>query len=90
MSNEVLDKTMAALNLVSEANNAMIEAITMAVKEEEEISYVVTDENDMSEEYTISENEDGVLMAYDSEGWDYKAIEDMSADELFNICANII
>lgn len=92
MSEIVQEKMINALNMVAQANSAMIDAIETAVNENEEVSYIVRDENneDLYEEYTISVNEDGVLMAYDSEGWDYKPVEDMTANELFNICVCII
>jgi hypothetical protein len=84
-----------ALALLSDVNNAMIEAITQAVNdsEDKEVSY---DENvdkysncGYAETRTIKFNEDNELVMFDDCGNELVAIEDLSADDLCDICVNM-
>lgn len=83
-----------ALELLSEANNAMIDAIVRAVadSDKKEISYkvMVDIREGVSEVRTIKANADGDLSIFfnNSEN-DYFLIEDLSADELYNICLGL-
>ena len=85
-----------ALNLLSQANDAMINAIIAAVKESEdgEIDYVETCscgiDSSYDENRTIKYDDDGNLCVFD----DYDnlmigLIEDLSANELYDICVKI-
>jgi hypothetical protein len=88
-------KVANALALLSDVNNAMIEAITQAVNdsEDKEVSY---DENvdkysncGYAETRTIKFNEDNELVMFDDCGNELVAIEDLSADDLCDICVNM-
>ena len=88
-------KVANALELLSNANNAMIEAITQAVNdsEDKEMSY---DENvdkysncGYVETRTIKFNEDNELVMFDDCSNELVAIEDLSADDLYDICVNM-
>ena len=88
-------KVANALELLSNANNAMIEAITQAVNdsEDKEMSY---DENidkysncGYAETRTIKFNEDGELVMFDDCDNELTSIEDLSADDLCDICVKM-
>ena len=88
-------KVANALQLLSNANNAMIEAITQAVNdsEDKEMSYeenVETYNNcGYTETRTIKFNEEGELVMFDDCDNELVAIEDLSADDLYDICVNM-
>lgn len=81
-----------ALNLLSQANNAMINAIIAAVKEDGD-SVSVEETIDESCGYTelcfIRFNEDGDLCMFDDADNELYLIEDLSADQLYDICVKI-
>lgn len=90
-------KVANALVLLSNANNAMIEAITQAVNDSEgkEMSY---EENvdkysngvcGYAETRTIKFNEEGELVMLDDCDNELAAIEDLSADDLYDICVKM-
>lgn len=83
-----------ALNLLSQANNAMINAIIAAIKENEGyIDYVETcscgNGSTYDENRIIKYNENGDLCLFDDCDNEIGLIEDMSADELYVICIKI-
>ena len=81
-----------ALNLLSQANEAMINAIIAAVKEDGS-SVSVEETIDESCGYTelrfIRFNEDGDLCMFDDADNELYLIEDLSADQLYDICVKI-
>jgi len=81
-----------ALNLLSQANDAMINAIIAAVKEDGD-SVSVEETIDESCGYTelrfIRFNEDGDLCMFDDADNELYLIEDLSADQLYDICVKI-
>ena len=81
-----------ALNLLSQANEAMINAIIAAVKEDGS-SVSVEETIDESCGYTelrfIRFNEDGDLCVFDDADNELYLIEDLSADQLYDICVKI-
>ena len=81
-----------ALNLLSQANEAMINAIIAAVKEDGD-SVSVEETIDESCGYTelrfIRFNEDGDLCVFDDADNELYLIEDLSADQLYDICVKI-
>ena len=85
------NKVQTALEILSKANVAMIEAISAAVNESEneEINYTESDKYDGGEERTIKYNEDGELMMYDDCDNELVAIDDLSADDLYDICLEL-
>lgn len=80
-------KVANALQLLSNANDAMIEAIMQAVNdnEDKEISY-----EDSNYGYTetcyIKFNEEGELFMFDDYDNELVAIKNLSADDLYDIC----
>lgn len=84
-----------ALNLLSQANDAMINAIIAAIKESEDgaIDYVETCSCGIGSSYdenrTIKYNEDGNLCMFDDYDNEIGIIEDLSANELYDICIKI-
>lgn len=88
---ESQNKIQAAFEMLSKANVAMIEAICAAVNESEneEVIYTESDKYDGGEERTIKYNEDGELMMYDDCDNELVAIDDLSADDLYDICLNL-
>lgn len=84
-----------ALNLLSQANDAMINAIIAAVKESEdgEIDYVETCscgiDSSYDENRTIKYDDDGDLCMFDDYDNQIGLIEDLSANELYDICVKI-
>jgi hypothetical protein len=95
LSNVAESKVTNALELLSNANNAMIEAITQAVNDnkDKEMSY---DENvdkysncGYTETRTIKFNEEGELVMFDDCDNELVAIEDLSADDLYDICVKM-
>ena len=84
-----------ALNLLSQANDAMINAIIAAVKESEdgEIDYVETCscgiDSGYDENRTIKYDDDGDLCMFDDYDNQIGLIEDLSANELYDICVKI-
>jgi hypothetical protein len=88
-------KVTNALELLSNANNAMIEAITQAVNDnkDKEMSY---DENvdkysncGYTETRTIKFNEEGELVMFDDCDNELVAIGHLSADDLHDICVKM-
>lgn len=77
---EVLEK-------VSQANSAMIDIIKEAVDEKGEVPYevVVNGTFDIRETRTVALNDDGEYMVFDENDNEVQALEDLSADDLFNI-----
>ena len=88
-------KVAYALELLSEANNAMIEAIMQAVNdsEDKEMSYDENIDNysncGYAETRTIKFNEDGELVMFDDCGNELVTIGDLSADDLYDICVKM-
>lgn len=86
-------KVSNALNLLSQANNAMIEAILQAVKDSDtnSIDYEVTivESCGYTETRTIKSDEDGNIAVFDEDDNECIHVEDMSADDLFEICAQL-
>lgn len=81
---EVLEK-------VSQANSAMIDIIKEAVDEKGEVSYevVVNGTFDIRETRTVGLNDDGEYMVFDENDDEVQALEDLSADDLFNIVSTL-
>lgn len=88
-------KVANALELLSNANNAMIEAITQAVNDskDKEMSY---EENigkysncGYAETRTIKFNEEGELVMFDDCDNELATIGDLSADDLYDICVKM-
>lgn len=95
LSKVAQSKVANALQLLSNANDAMIEAIMQAVNdnEDKEMSY---EENidkysncGYTETRTIKFNEDGELVMFDDCDNELVAIEDLSADDLYDICVKM-
>lgn len=84
-----------ALNLLAQANNAMINAIIAAVKESEDgcIDYVEICSCGIGSSYdenrTIKFNEDGNLCMFDDYDNEIGKIEDLTTNELYDICLKI-
>lgn len=84
-----------ALNLLSQANDAMINAIIAVVKNSEdgEIDYTETCSCGIDSGYdvcrTIKYNEDGNLCVFDDYDNQIGLVEDLSANELYDICLKI-
>lgn len=93
MSEKTTKKIGDALELLSQANSAMIDAIIDAVAENEdgEISYSVTiDEScGYTEERIVSPNDDNEWCIFDENGNEIQHLEDATADELYEICVKI-
>ena len=94
MSNELTGKFANALSLVAQANNAMIEAIEDAVRENEdgEVSFYETidDSCGYEEDRYIRYNDDGDICVFDEDDNELYHIEDLSANELFDICVKLV
>lgn len=92
ISENVTKEIGEALNLLSQANNAMINAIIAAVKEDGD-SVSVEETIDESCGYTelrfIRYNENGDLCMFDDANNELYHIEDLSADQLYDICVKI-
>lgn len=86
------NKIQVALEMLSKANVAMIEAISAAVSESEneEVNYTESDKYDGGEERTIKYNENGELMMFDDCGNELVSIDDLSADDLYDICLSML
>ena len=86
------NKIKTALEMLSKANAAMIEAISAAVNESEneEVNYTESNKYDGGEERTIKYNKDGELMMFDDCGNELVAIDDLSADDLYDICLQLV
>jgi hypothetical protein len=85
------NKIQTALEMLSKANVAMIEAISAAVNESEneEVIYTESDKYDGGEVRFIKYNENGELMMFDDCDNELVAIDDLSADDLYDICLQI-
>ena len=79
------------LEKVSQANSAMIDIIKEAVDEKGEVSYevVVNGTFDIRETRTVALNDDGEYMVFDENDDEVQALEDLSADDLFNIVSTL-
>jgi len=86
---ETQNKIKASFEMLSKANVAMIEAISAAVNESEEVIYTESDKYDGGEERTIKYNENGELMMFDDCDNELVAIDDLSADDLYDICLEL-
>ena len=88
---ESQNKIQAALEILSKANVSMVEAIGAAVNESEngEVKYTESGKYDGGEERTIKYNENGELMMFDDCDNELVAIDDLSADDLFDICLEL-
>ena len=86
------NKIKTALEMLSKANAAMIEAISAAVNESEneEVNYTESNKYDGGEERTIKYNENGELMMFDDCDNELVAIDDLSADDLYDICLQLV
>lgn len=85
------NKLQTALEMLSKANVAMIEAISAAVNESEneQVNYTESDKYDCGEERTIKYNENGELMMFDDCDNELVSIDDLSADDLYDICLEL-
>ena len=88
----VQNKIKTALEMLSKANATMIEAISAAVNESEneEVNYTESNKYDGGEERTIKCNENGELMMFDDCDNELVAIDDLSADDLYDICLQLV
>jgi hypothetical protein len=92
---EQLTKQFAdALDLVSKAKDAMINAIISAVKESDnnEVEYVEICSNyrkSYTENRTIKYNEESNLCMFDDYDNELCLIKDLTANDLYDICLNI-
>ena len=79
------------LEKVSQANSAMIDIIKEAVDEKGKVSYevVVNGMFDIRETRTVGLNDDGEYMVFDENDDEVQALEDLSADDLFNIVSTL-
>lgn len=86
------NKLQTALEMLSKANVAMIEAISAAVNESEneQVIYTESDKYDGGEERTIKYNENGELMMFDDCDNELVSIDDLSADDLYDICLELL
>lgn len=86
------NKLQTALEMLSKANVAMIEAISAAVSESEneQVIYTESDKYDGGEERTIKYNENGELMMFDDCDNELVSIDDLSADDLYDICLGLL
>lgn len=86
------NKLQTALEMLSRANIAMIEAISAAVSESENEQVIYTESNkyDGGEERTIKYNENGELMMFDDCDNELVSIDDLSADDLYDICLGLL
>ena len=86
------NKLQTALEMLSKANIAMIEAISAAVNESEneQVIYTESDKYDGGEERTIKYNENGELMMFDDCDNELVSIDDLSADDLYDICLGLL
>lgn len=86
------NKLQTALEMLSKANVAMIEAISAAVNESEneQVIYTESDKYDGGEERTIKYNENGELMMFDDCDNELVSIDDLSADDLYDICLTLL
>lgn len=85
------NKLQTALEMLSKANVAMIEAISAAVSESEneQVNYTESSKYDSGEERTIKYNENGELMMFDDCDNELVSIDDLSADDLYDICLEL-
>ena len=88
VSNEIVS---ALNNLLAQANNAMINAIISVVQENGDATYeeTIDDTCGYTELRFIRYNEDGDLCVFNENGNELYYIEDMSADQLYDICVKI-
>lgn len=86
------NKLQTALEMLSKANIAMIEAISAAVSESEneQVIYTESSKYDSGEERTIKYNENGELMMFDDCDNELVSIDDLSADDLYDICLGLL
>lgn len=86
------NKLQTALEMLSRANIAMIEAISAAVSESEneQVNYTESSKYDSGEERTIKYNENGELMMFDDCDNELVSIDDLSADDLYDICLGLL
>lgn len=86
------NKLQTALEMLSKANVAMIEAISAAVSESEneQVNYTESSKYDSGEERTIKYNENGELMMFDDCDNELVSIDDLSADDLYDICLSML
>lgn len=86
------NKLQTALEMLSKANTAMIEAINAVVNESEnkEVIYPESHKYDWWETRTIKHNENGELMVFDDCDNELRAIDDSSADDLYDICLSML
>ena len=90
MENILQSKIGFALDLLSQANNAMIEAIHVAVKLSEEKAISYTEQDGIAvEKRTIKYNEDGDLCMFDDCDNELLQIDDLTADDLYDICLSL-
>jgi hypothetical protein len=92
MTKNLESKIANAFQHVATANDLMIECIIQSINENGgETSYeVVVDEScGYNEQRTISFNEDGECVIYNENGYEIVQVEDLSTDELYNICLKL-
>ena len=90
ISENVTKEIGEALNLLSQANNAMINAISTAVKEDDvSVEETIDESCGYTELRFIRYNEDGDLCMFDDADNELYHIEDLSADQLYDICVKI-
>ena len=90
MTKETEKQVSDALALLADANTAMVKAIEQAVNEAGgELSYEDNPAKYDAETRTIKFNEAGELVMFDEYDNELSAIEDLSADDLYDICINL-
>ena len=93
MNQKVNSKVIESLTMLADANAAMYDAIMTAVHESDNgIVTFIENENgkyDTGEERFIKYNEDGELMMFDNYDNELVAINDLSADDLYDICIQL-
>ena len=95
MKEELIKDIHLALEQLSKANDAMINAITNAVHSTEERSIELDGSilPDIKGKILLEEDDYGTVIVWDKQ-WDkmeeYFVIEDLTANELFDICSEIL
>ena len=89
MTEKITKEIGEALNLLSQANDAMINAIISAVKEKGSVPLEEVMDGGYTEQRFIRYNDDGDLCLFDDADNELYQIEDLSADQLYDICIKI-
>ena len=95
MKEELIKDIHLALEQLSKANCAMIDVIVNAVNstEEKSIEFDGPVLPDINGNLLLDKDDYGMVMVYDK-GWgeieEYSALEDLTSNELFDICSEIL